>query len=239
MTQVLVPLKDLVEAKSRLSGLLRPSERRALAQAMAEDVLSVLGRHARVSHITLLSDDPGAAMLAQKYGANWWSEAELGCRGLNPLIGRACGRLLDERDEPLIVMHADLPMLDAADIDAALDAREKGGLVVGCDRAGRGTNLLAFDVLAVPEFCFGHDSCARHLESARKAGITAHLLQRPGIELDVDEAPDLKLLVENLPGCPGANTVALFGNTRLGTRLEAALENIVVADSAALGRPAN
>ena len=35
MTQALVPLKDLVEAKSRLSGLLRPSERRALAQAMA------------------------------------------------------------------------------------------------------------------------------------------------------------------------------------------------------------
>ena len=36
MTRALVPLKDLVEAKSRLSGLLRPSERRALAQAMAE-----------------------------------------------------------------------------------------------------------------------------------------------------------------------------------------------------------
>ena len=42
MAQALVPLKDLVQAKSRLSGLLRPSERRALAQAMAEDVLAVL-----------------------------------------------------------------------------------------------------------------------------------------------------------------------------------------------------
>ena len=39
--QALVPLKDLVEAKSRLSGLLRPTERRSLAQAMVEDVLSV------------------------------------------------------------------------------------------------------------------------------------------------------------------------------------------------------
>ena len=42
MAQALVPLKDLVEAKSRLSGLLRPSERRALAQAMAEDVEAAL-----------------------------------------------------------------------------------------------------------------------------------------------------------------------------------------------------
>ena len=236
MTQVLVPLKDLVEAKSRLSGLLRPSERRALAQAMAEDVLAVLGRHAQVSRITLLSDDPGAAMLAQKYGANWWPEAELGCRGLNPLISRACGRLLEERAEPLIVMHADLPMLDAADIDAVLDAREKGGLVVGCDRAARGTNLLAFDARAVPEFLFGSDSCSRHLESARNAGITAHLLKRPGIELDVDEAPDLKLLLENLPGCRGTNTVALLGNTGLGRRLEAALAEVVVAAASGHGR---
>ena len=36
MTQVLLPLKDLVKAKSRLSGLLSPSERRALAQAKSE-----------------------------------------------------------------------------------------------------------------------------------------------------------------------------------------------------------
>ena len=40
MAQALLPLKDLVQAKTRLGGLLRPSERRALAQAMAEDVLA-------------------------------------------------------------------------------------------------------------------------------------------------------------------------------------------------------
>ena len=64
MAQALVPLKDLVQAKSRLAGLLRPSERRALAQAMAEDVLNVLANHVNVAGITLVSDDPGAGLPA-------------------------------------------------------------------------------------------------------------------------------------------------------------------------------
>ncbi len=38
----LLPLKDLVQAKTRLGGVLASHERRALAQAMAEDVLAAL-----------------------------------------------------------------------------------------------------------------------------------------------------------------------------------------------------
>lgn len=227
MTQALVPLKDLVEAKSRLSGLLRPSERRALAQAMAEDVLTVLRDHAQVTRVTLLSDDPCAAMLAEKYAAACWAESQLGCRGLNRLIGRATRRLLAVRDEPLLVLHADLPMLDHADIDAALDARqEHGGLIVGCDRASTGTNLLAFDARSVPVFSFGSDSCARHLASARHAGHPGYLLRSGGIELDVDEAADLKCLMRQLPSCPGANTVQLLRDTALGRRVEALLVEV-------------
>lgn len=235
MTQALVPLKDLVEAKSRLSGLLSPSERRALAQAMAEDVLTVLCSHAQVSSITLVSDDPGAAMLAEKYAADCWPETLLGCRGLNPLVRRATERLLALRDEPLLVLHADLPMLEEADIDAALAKRENGGLVVGCDRESRGTNLMAFDAESVPEFSFGTDSCARHLESARRSGIPVHLLQSAGIELDVDEAADLKLLLRRLSSCPGANTVSLLCDTSLGSRVNAALAEIADPSGAVRG----
>lgn len=234
MTRALVPLKDLVEAKSRLSGLLRPSERRALAQAMAEDVLSVLREHTQVTRVTLLSDDPCAAMLAEKYAADCWPEAKLGCRGLNPLIAHAVAQLLRVSDEPVLILHADLPMLGAADIDAALAARrECGGLVVGCDRASTGTNLLAFDARSVPVFSFGPDSCSRHLASAREAGLPGRLLHSRGIELDVDEVVDLKLLLGLLPSCPGANTVRLLRETVLGRRVETALAEVSATAGAA------
>jgi 2-phospho-L-lactate guanylyltransferase len=218
--QALVPLKDLVEAKSRLSGLLRPSERRALAQAMAEDVLSVLRDHARVGRITLVSDDPGASMLAQKYGADCWPERRLGCSGLNPLIECATRQLLAARDEPLMVLHADLPMLGEADIDAALGALQVGvGLVIGCDREARGTNLLLFDSRSVPAFSFGVDSCALHMDSARRAGIRAKVLHSPGIALDVDAAPDLRHLMQRLSSRPDSHTARLLHDTVLGRRV--------------------
>jgi 2-phospho-L-lactate guanylyltransferase len=228
VAQALVPLKDLVEAKSRLAGLLRPSERRALAQAMAEDVLTVLQRHERISRITLVSDDPGAGLLAEKYGAQCWSEKSLKCRGLNALIQCASARLLDDGEEPLIVLHADLPLLAARDIDTVLDShRETAGLVIGCDRNGRGTNLLAFDAASVPDFCFGTDSCARHLASAHNAGIAAQVLHIAGIELDVDEASDLKFVTEQLSSNRDSHTASLLHKTELGVRVGSALASMM------------
>ncbi|MCB1705426.1 MAG: 2-phospho-L-lactate guanylyltransferase [Halioglobus sp.] len=224
MARALLPLKDLVQAKTRLGGLLRPSERRALAQAMAEDVLAALADHTDISGITLVSDDPGAGLLAQKYGADCWSEASLGCRGLNPLIQRASARLLDSKEQRLLVMHCDLPLLTGRDISAVLDhQRRLQGLVIACDRQGSGTNLLAFGADSVPEFCFGLDSCAGHEASAHRAGFAVEILQRSGIATDVDEPADLQCVMEHLHSLPGSHTAALLYNTELGGRIGLAL----------------
>tara|TARA_R110002073_G_scaffold53099_1_gene137368 strand:+ start:198 stop:929 length:732 start_codon:yes stop_codon:yes gene_type:complete len=228
VAHALLPLKDLVQAKTRLSGLLRPSERRALAQAMAEDVLTVLAAHSDVSRITLVSDDPGAALLAGKFGADCWSEHALGCSGLNPLMQRASSRILADSDEPLLVLHCDLPLLTGADISAALAAqRALDGLIVACDQQGRGTNLLAFSARCIPQFCFGLNSCAGHEVSARSAGIPVKILQRSGIGVDVDEPADLKQVMDSLHLRPHSNTAALLYNTELGARIALALATMI------------
>ncbi|NQX89125.1 MAG: 2-phospho-L-lactate guanylyltransferase [Halioglobus sp.] len=224
MIQALVPLKDLVEAKSRLSGLLRPSERRALAQAMVEDVLAALRDHEELDNITLVSDDPGANLLAQKYAADCWPERRLGCRGLNPLIHRATQILLQSCDEPLMVLHADLPLLGKADIDAVLNAMpESGGLAIGCDRQSRGTNLLFFDASSVPQFAFGIGSCEKHLQCARKLGTPVRLVRSEGVALDVDEPSDLAHLMPKLGSRPTSHTAQLLLDTALGRRVQAVL----------------
>lgn len=228
MAQALLPLKDMVQAKTRLGGLLRPSERRALAQAMAEDVLSVLAGHADVSRITLVSDDPGGDLLARKYGADCWSERSLACSGLNNLLQRASERLISSGNEPLLVMHCDLPLLTKDDISAVLASqRELGGLIIGCDRQGRGTNLLALGAGAMPRFHFGPESCAAHIASARSAGIRARVLQRLGILVDVDEPADLGYVMDRLPLKPDSHTAALLHDTELGARIALALATMV------------
>jgi 2-phospho-L-lactate guanylyltransferase len=224
MAQALVPLKDLVQAKSRLAGLLRPSERRALAQAMVEDVLSVLSGHSAITQITLVSDDPGADLLAQKYGAQCWSEKSLSACGLNALMQSASERLLASGEEPLLVLHGDLPLLTDEDISAVLASQRKlQGLIIACDRSGSGTNLLAFNAAGIPRFCFGSDSCAGHMASARSAGVPAQILQRLGLSVDVDEALDLKCVIERLHLTPQGNTARLLDHTELGARVTLAL----------------
>ncbi len=78
---------------------------------MAEDVLAVLAAHPEVAGITLLSDDPGAYLLAAQFGATHWAESELGCRGLNAVVARASARLLALRGQAMLLVHADLPLL--------------------------------------------------------------------------------------------------------------------------------
>lgn len=225
MAQALVPLKDLVLAKTRLSGVLTSVERRALAQAMVEDVLAVLSSHQHINRITLVSDDPGASMLAQKYRADCWTENSLGCRGLNPLIQCASERLLAAGEEPLVVLHGDLPLLTREDIDLVLASQQAlNGLIVGCDSKGVGTNLLAFNAASTPYFCFGADSCSKHVMGAQTAGFPVQVLQRSGIGLDVDEAPDLKCIMEQLHLHSASNTARLFYNTEIGVRVNLALE---------------
>lgn len=225
--RALLPLKDLVEAKSRLSGLLSPAERRALAQAMVEDVLSVLAAHPLISTVTLVSDDPCADMLAAKYGARHWPESSLGCSGLNPVLERSCELLCAQSDQPIIVLHGDLPALEAADITAVQEAlASEKGLVVACDRHELGTNLLAFHPQNKVEFSFGAGSCALHRASAEARGVPVQLLRRAGTSLDIDEPADLALLMGQIELGRGGQCAQLLCGTALGNRIRTQLASL-------------
>jgi 2-phospho-L-lactate guanylyltransferase (CobY/MobA/RfbA family) len=60
MRYALVPVKDLTQAKARLSPLLSPTERHALATAMLDDVLSALQQASTVERIALVTTDAHA-----------------------------------------------------------------------------------------------------------------------------------------------------------------------------------
>ena len=218
----LLPLKDLVQAKTRLSGLLSSSERRALAQAMAEDVLAMLAAHPALASVTLVSDDPSAHLLADRYGLALLEEKNLGVRGLNPVLEVATDAMSLAGRDVLIVLHGDIPLFSALELNQVLDclAQEKV-LVIGTDRHGQGTNLLAFEARNRPPYAFGSDSCARHLEVVPKAKV----VRLPGLGLDVDEPADLALLLASLKRNGRAYTRELLLSTELGRRLELASES--------------
>ena len=63
-----VPVKEFAGAKQRLAPLLTPRQRRELAAAMLEDVLTALA-DALLAGVMVNTVDPLAAELAHRYGA--------------------------------------------------------------------------------------------------------------------------------------------------------------------------
>lgn len=210
MVWVILPLKDLVQAKSRLSGVLAPFERRALAQAMVEDVLEVLGRVAGLGGVLLVSDDPAAELLAHRYEVDLVEERHLGCQGLNDAVDSATAFLRARGVEHVMVIHSDLPLLQESDVLAVLRAyREQGsGILIAPDRVGTGTNVMVFPTEMTPEFQYGEGSCQAHCASAAARGLRVGLLQRERLQWDVDNPADVIELWQTLCSNPGTSHCA-------------------------------
>ena len=68
MRALLLPVKNLTQAKSRLRHLLLPEERLALAEALLTDTLRTLGGVRRAEKIFVVTDHPRAIDAAERNG---------------------------------------------------------------------------------------------------------------------------------------------------------------------------
>jgi 2-phospho-L-lactate guanylyltransferase len=172
----LIPLKGSGERKTRLAGRLDEGQRRTLSQKLFSHVASVLNSSAPVSEVMLLSDvrpDNWNGPLIFDEG-----------RGLNIEL-QAFVRTLGPR--PLLIIHADLPLVSAKDI-AILLAEAESGCAIAPDRHGNGTNAIALRDAVGFEFSFGPDSFALH-RAALQGRV--HVVSRLGLGLDIDTPDDL------------------------------------------------
>ncbi len=219
MMQALLPLKDLVRAKTRLAGILAPFERRALAQAMVEDVLSVLSEHPALDGTLLLSDDSGADLLARKYGVDVLVESSLPVSGLNNVVSAGCKVLHDRGTENIMIVHSDLPQINHAALTTLFEAYEKSDRMplISPDRRGEGTNILLTPSSALPDFRYGPNSCHLHSAAFAEMGRPATLIALQATGLDVDFPDDLLDLWRS--GRAGAHTLAFLQSDRIAQRL--------------------
>ena len=65
---ILIPIKNLANAKQRLSPVLTNDERQELARAMCADVLSTVAAWQFRSEVAVVTSDPFAVALAERFG---------------------------------------------------------------------------------------------------------------------------------------------------------------------------
>jgi 2-phospho-L-lactate guanylyltransferase len=182
----IVPLKPRGERKTRLGAHLTADQRERLAELLADHVLRTLAETPRIrTRIVLAAERPSLPH------DRWIADRG---RGLNVELAEA---RRSASPAATLVIHADLPRLSGADVDAMLDLAEQRGGAIAPDRHFSGTNALALAHERPFDFAFGDGSFGRHCESlGRDCGIVA----RPGLELDLDTPADLQFMQDMLPG---------------------------------------
>jgi 2-phospho-L-lactate guanylyltransferase len=197
---VIVPVKRLGSAKSRLRGALHPVPHHDLVLALVLDTVSAALGCAAVDEVLVVTSDPEVARQAGDAGARAVPDAPEA--GLNPAF--AHGAAVANHAHPperansahppegggggavsVAALAGDLPALRAIDLAAALLAATVRGYVP--DAAGTGTTLLAAPAGVPLRPRFGINSAAAHAAT----GAVPLLGDWPSLRRDVDTAADL------------------------------------------------
>jgi 2-phospho-L-lactate guanylyltransferase len=191
---ILVPVKNLGNAKQRLAAVLDPGERFALAEAMLHDVLSTLARCSRRDEVALVTSDRRAVQMAAALRFHVIKDAAN--HGESEAIAMAT-RVCVKRGPPYtLVLPGDIPLITVDEVEAILAAApDSFGAVLAPSASGRGSNAVLRRPADLFPLRFGNDSFQPHLAAARATGQPVTVLQLPGIGLDVDDPADLVALL--------------------------------------------
>ncbi len=205
---LVVPLKPLRLAKSRLAATAGDAVRPGLVLAFAADTVAAALACRAVRAVTVVCDDPSAARVLAALGARVVPDTP--AAGLNAALAHGAAAVRRRTPQAAVAaLGADLPALRPAELAAALErAAAGGGRAFVADAAGIGTTLLAAVAGVDLAPAFGGPSRARHRASGARE-ITGGGLD--SLRRDVDTGADLAAALLLGVGTRTAPAVAAAG----------------------------
>ncbi|MFF8972116.1 2-phospho-L-lactate guanylyltransferase [Streptomyces sp. NPDC014995] len=185
---LVIPVKPLALAKSRLADTAADGLRPGLALAFAQDTVAAALACPAVRDVAVVTDDVLAGRELAALGARIVPD-EPGS-GLNSALAHAAAVVRATRpDGALAALNADLPALRPLELARVLDAAAEFTRAFLPDAAAIGTTLLAVAPGHELRPAFGTDSRARHRASGaaelRPAAVDS-------VRQDVDTGEDLR-----------------------------------------------
>lgn len=184
---VVIPVKVLAHAKSRLTGLTGP-RRADLALAMAADTVAAASAADQVATVLVVTDDPAVASAVAGLGAVVLADSP--AAGLNEAL--AHGAQYSRAYWPergCAGLAADLPALRPAELSRALIAAGRLGQAFVPDADRTGTTMYAAAAGIAFRPLFGIASRARHVAAG---AAELDLADLDGLRRDVDTVDDLR-----------------------------------------------
>jgi 2-phospho-L-lactate guanylyltransferase len=116
---LVIPIKQLEDAKQRLGSLLDSAQRQALFRAMVEDVLEVGTTCDRIDQVVVITADDTVGDLARAYGARVLPEPE--DPGLINAVTHAARTLSAEGVDVMMFLPGDTPLVSVEELEVVLD----------------------------------------------------------------------------------------------------------------------
>ncbi|MEU5403139.1 2-phospho-L-lactate guanylyltransferase [Streptomyces sp. NPDC005963] len=184
---LVIPLKPLALAKSRLASragdLLRPQ----LALAFAEDTVAASLACTTVRDVAVVTNDLLAGSRLGALGARIVPDDPVA--GLNAALVHGVGAVRQSRPEAAVaVLNADLPALRPAELERVLEFARRFPRAFLADAAGIGTTLLTAGPGVELQPAFGGPSRSRHSMSG---AVEITLSDVDSVRRDVDTGDDL------------------------------------------------
>jgi len=194
MRALLLPIKDLRQAKQRLAPLLNPEERLALAQAMLADTIRAVRGVRRAGKIFVVTNYIPAMEVAEANG--WELLREEGQISESVSVDAASRKCAERGVTSLLRLPLDVPLVQASDIGELLAVEcVAPAMVIVPSRDGTGTNAILRAPPALFPSHFGTGSFAKHYVEAERAGAQIVVRRNARLEMDVDDEADLRALV--------------------------------------------
>ncbi|NYE43164.1 2-phospho-L-lactate guanylyltransferase [Streptomyces fulvorobeus] len=209
---LVVPLKPLARAKSRLGRTAGEALRPRLALAFAQDTVAAALACPAVRDVLVVTDDPLAGEELSALGADIVPDSP--AAGLNAALVHGARAVRARRAGAAVAaLNADLPALRPEELARVLDFSSAFPRAFVTDAAGIGTTFLSASPGAELRPAFGGPSRARHLASGA-AEITLPGLD--SVRRDVDTGEDLRVALALGVGPHTAGLCASAG--RVGDR---------------------
>jgi 2-phospho-L-lactate guanylyltransferase len=177
---VVVPLKGAAERKTRLAPALDATRRRELSDALYRHVIGCIAASGIAGEIIAVSpvlpEADTAVRLWVQQDSNLNAEFE---------------RIRAATAGPLMVVNADLPLLQAGELVTLAGAAGRTGCAIAPDRHRTGTNAVALLPDAAFAFAFGPQSLKLHLASAHDR---AWVVGSAGLGYDLDTMADIEAI---------------------------------------------
>ena len=184
----IIPVKGLLESKSRLSRSLGSRDKKKLILAMLKDVLTSVEDSELFSRFLVVSPDQNVKVEANLPDGSFLHQEG---QGLNAGVHQSSLFAAREKASSVAVLLADIPLVEGRDLKELYSVGDIAPRVVLSPSLKGGTNVMVREPPGIIAPAYGLWSYSTHLRAAQKTGLAVYSVSNPRLSFDIDIPEDL------------------------------------------------